>query len=69
MSPPGRTMADMAAMDALASTKISSRPWYVAAYHGRDAINIQGFTKLRPGRRVTSLAWNGFRCSRSPPTW
>ena len=56
----------MAAMDAQASAEISSRPWHVAAYNGRDAINIQGFTKLRPGRRVTSLAWNGFRLFEEP---
>ena len=66
MSPPGRTMTDMAPMDAQASAEISSRPWYVAAYGGRDTINIQGFAKLRPGRRVTSRAWNGFRLFEEP---
>lgn len=59
-------MTDMAPMDAQASAEISSRPWYVAAYGGRDTINIQGFAKLRPGRRMTSRAWNGFRLFEEP---
>ena len=33
---------------------------------GRDAINPQAFAKLRPGRRLTSRTWNGFRLFEEP---
>ncbi|MFB1299588.1 hypothetical protein ACAG24_029205 [Mycobacterium sp. pW049] len=59
-------MGDMTVRDAQACADIAARPWYVAAYRGRDTINIQGFAKLRPGRRLTSLAWNGFRLFEEP---
>lgn len=66
MSPPAIRMTDMAPMDAQASPDVSGRPWYVAAYQGRDTVNIQAFAKLRPGRRLTSLARNGFRLFEEP---
>jgi hypothetical protein len=66
VSPSGRTMADMSTMDAQARAEIFSRPWYVAAYRGRDAINPQAFARLRPGRRLTSRTWNGFRVFEEP---
>ncbi|MEX7470769.1 hypothetical protein AB4Z39_13780 [Mycobacterium adipatum] len=56
----------MATMDALARAEISSRPWYVAARRGRDAINLQAFARLRPGRRLTSRTWSGFRLFEEP---
>ena len=56
----------MTVMDAQAGADIADRPWYVAAYRGHDTINIQGFAKLRPGRRLTSRAWNGFRLFEEP---
>lgn len=46
--------------------EISTRPWYIAAYGGRDAINPQMFAKLRPRRRLTSRTWNGFRVFEEP---
>ena len=63
LSPTGRTIADMTT---LARADIASRPWYVAAFRGRDVINPQPFAKLRPGRRLVSLSWNGFRLFDEP---
>lgn len=49
-----------------AATEAVSRSWYVAAHHGRDAINPQPFAKLAPGRRLTSWSCNGFRLFEEP---
>ena len=56
-------MTDMAHAEGI---DIGTRPWYVAAYRGRDAINVQSFAKLRPGRRLTSRTWSGFRLFEEP---
>lgn len=62
----GRTIADMTTLDAQARADIASRPWYVAAFDGRDIVNHQPFGKLRPGRRLVSLSRNGFRLFDKP---
>ena len=66
MSPTTRTIADMTTFDAHARADIASRPWYVAAFRGRDVVNPQPFGKLRTGRRLVSLSWNGFRLFDDP---
>lgn len=53
-------------MDTQARREATTRSWYVAAYHGRDAINPQAFAKLAPGRRLTSRSWKGFRLFEEP---
>lgn len=59
-------MSDMAASDTEVEAGTGTCPWYIAAYRGRNVINVQQFTKLRPGRRLTSLAWSGFRIFEEP---
>ncbi|WP_238884725.1 hypothetical protein [Mycobacterium sp. IDR2000157661] len=54
------------ALDAQARADISSRPWYVVAARGRDVVNVQEFSTLRPGRRLMSRNWNGFRLFEDP---
>jgi len=56
----------MTTLDAQARADIASRPWYVAAFRGRDIVNHQAFRKLRPGRRLVSLSRNGFRLFDEP---
>jgi hypothetical protein len=57
----------MTPLDAQARADIASRPWYVAAFRGRDIVNPhQPFGKLRPGRRLVSLSRNGFRLFDEP---
>ena len=56
----------MTTLDAQARADIASRPWYVAAFDGRDIVNHQPFGKLRPGRRLVSLSRNGFRLFDEP---
>lgn len=56
----------MTTFDASARADIASRPWYVAAFRGRDVINYRPFGKLRPGRRLMSMSWNGFRLFDEP---
>ncbi|BBZ31294.1 hypothetical protein MMAD_55890 (plasmid) [Mycolicibacterium madagascariense] len=51
---------------AAAAAEAASRSWYVPAYRGRDAINMQAFAKLAPGRRLTSRSWKGFRLFEEP---
>jgi hypothetical protein len=66
VSPTGRTIVDMTTLDAQARADIASRPWYVAAFRGRDTVNPQPFGTLRAGRRLVSLSWNGFRLFDEP---
>lgn len=56
----------MAARDTDVDVEVGTRPWYIAAFGGRDVINMQEFAKLRPGRRLTSRAWSGFRIFEEP---
>jgi hypothetical protein len=56
----------MTTLDAQARADIASRPWYVAAFRGRDIVNQQPFRRLRPGRRLVSLSRNGFRLFDEP---
>lgn len=56
----------MTTMDARAETDVSAPPCYVAAYRDRDAINVQALAKLRPGRRLFSRKWSGFRLFEEP---
>ncbi len=53
-------------LDAQARADIDSRPWYVVAYRDRDVVNVQEFSTLRPGRRLMSRHWNGFRLFDDP---
>lgn len=60
------TMVISSALDAQARADIDSRPWYVVTYRDRDVVNVQEFSTLRPGRRLMSRHWNGFRLFDEP---
>lgn len=66
VSPSRSTTSDMAATDTEVKAGAGTCPWYIAAYRGRDVINVQEFAKLRPGRRLTSRAWRGFQLCEEP---
>jgi hypothetical protein len=59
-------MTDMAARNTDVDAEAGTRAWYIAAQNGRDVINVQSFAKLRPGRRMTSRTWSGFRIFEEP---
>jgi hypothetical protein len=59
-------MRNMTTLDGRARDDVADRPWYIAAYRGRDVINPEAFASLRTGRRLTSHHWKGFRLFNEP---